>query len=152
MNSLFRRLGRLGAVAGIAATAVAPVSMAPGSAVAQSGYYKVEYCNKTSGKIFLAVSYVETPGSKDWIVEGWKNLQPGACLTMTYAAGNYYYYYAEDEGDGYWGSDEFKLCVSYPGPFRRINTASYSCDDDELKGFVERDPGSKSSITENLNP
>lgn len=152
MNIPVGRLGRLCATAAVTMAAFAPVSLAPSAAQAQAGYYKVQYCNKTGGKLYLAVSYIETPGSKDWVVEGWKNLNAGACVTMTYAAGNYYYYYAEDDGDGFWGKDDFMLCVEHPGPFRRINRANYTCDDSELKGFVARDPEGKDFITENLNP
>ena len=154
MNNLVLRLGRSCAIVAVAASAFTSVSVAPTAAQAAppAGYYSVEYCNRTSGKIYLAVSYIETPGSKDWVVEGWKNLNAGACITMNYAMGSWYYYYAEDDGDGFWGKDDFMLCVEHPGPFRRINRANYTCDEDELKGFVARDPEGKSMITENLNP
>lgn len=145
------KIGRGAALAVLLLASAAPVTSLPTAAQAQpSGYYRVEFCNRTNEKVYLAVSYVETPGSKDWIVEGWKNINAGACIQLDFAKGNYYYYYAENDGDGYWGGDDFELCVQRPGPFRRINRSSYTCDGDDLMGFVARDPGDKTFITENL--
>ncbi len=154
MIDTITRLVRLCAPAAFAVASFAAVwtPPTPAAAAPPQGYYSVEYCNKTGGKIYLAVSYLERPGSKDWVVEGWKNINAGACMTMNYPEGSWYYYYAEDDGDGFWGKDDFMLCVQHPGPFRRINRADYSCDESELKGFVARDPEGKSMITENLNP
>jgi uncharacterized membrane protein len=135
----------------VAGTA-APSAMAQGnSATTRGGYVAVSYCNKTSGSIYLAVSYRETPGSDRWVVEGWKKIYGNSCITLTVPNDGYIYDYAEDETDGDWGGD-FKLCVERPGPFKRINTADYTCNADLLEGFGETDVTGLSSKTINYNP
>ena len=60
--------------------------------------------------------------------------------------------FAEDESDSDSGGD-FKLCVERPGPFKRINTADYSCrDGDLLEGFGEIDAVGLAKRTVNYNP
>ena len=111
----------------------------------------MSFCNRTSGKVFLALSYLESPSSSNWIVEGWKVIQAGGCYNISVPNNAYVYDYAEDESGGSWGAD-FKLCVEHPGPFRRINSGDYTCDESELVGFKEIDVTGLSSRTVNLNP
>eukprot|EP01030_Chromulinospumella_sphaerica_P024147 gene24147-24210_t len=132
------------------ATAAAP-ALAQNQATPRAGYAAVSFCNKTSGPIYLAVSYRETPGSDRWVVEGWKQIGGASCITLHLPNDAMIYDYAEDESDGDWGGD-FQLCVERPGPFKRINTADYTCNSDLLEGFGETDLTGVSSKTINYNP
>jgi uncharacterized membrane protein len=137
--------------AATAILAVAPVSTA--SARQNAGQYiNVNICNLTSAKIFVALSYLKEPGSSDWIVEGWKNIGGNSCQDYDLPRTGWFYYYAEDEGDGYWGADDIQLCVEHPGPFRRVNRKDYTCAGSELKGFRGVDPSNSSSYTVNIRP
>ncbi|MDB5472662.1 MAG: hypothetical protein JWR84_4222 [Caulobacter sp.] len=129
----------------------APVAMAQNGASPRAGYAAVSFCNKTSGNVYLAVSYREAPGSDSWVVEGWKKIGGASCITLNLPNDGMVYDYAEDETDGDWGGD-FKLCVERPGPFKRINTAEYTCITDLLEGFGETDITGLSSKTINYNP
>lgn len=153
---VIRRLERLLLLAAAGATLTATIgSDAAAQNARQSSvrpYINVNFCNRTSGKLYLALSYIKEPGSDDWIVEGWKNIDAHSCMDFDLARDGKVYYYAEDDGDGFWGGDELKLCVEHPGPFRRVNSSSFTCDGSELKSFDSIDPGSDASRTVNLNP
>jgi len=115
-------------------------------------YINVNFCNRTSDKIYLALSYLKAPGSSDWIVEGWKNINGNSCMDFDLPSAGWFYYYAEDDAGGTWGADDIKICVEHPGPFRRVNVDGYTCDGDELKGFRGVDPGDNASYTVNIRP
>ncbi len=135
--------------------AIAAAGSAPPVALAQSAgradMVALSVCNRTSGKVFLALSYLESPRSSRWVVEGWKVIQAGSCFRISVPNDSYVYDYAEDETNGSWGGD-FKLCVEHPGPFRRINSGSYTCAAQDLVGFAETDVRGATSKTINLNP
>ena len=142
----------------IAATAALLLAVAPPALAQQgsgstprAGYVALSFCNKTSGNVYLAVSYKEAPGSSRWVVEGWKKIVGGSCITLNLPNDGKIYDYAEDESDGDWGGD-FKLCVERPGPFYRINTADYTCNSDLLVGFGEIDAVGLASHKVNYNP
>jgi uncharacterized membrane protein len=136
----------------VLAAAVAPSALAQAnSASPRAGYVAASFCNKTAGNIYLAVSYREAPGSDRWEVEGWKQIGGNSCITLTVPNDGSIYDYAEDETNGDWGGD-FKLCVERPGPFKRINSADYTCNDDLLVGFGETDVTGQASKTINYNP
>jgi uncharacterized membrane protein len=130
--------------------AVQPAPMA-NAADSNPGYADVEFCNKTSGVVFLALSYGSAPGSGEWIVEGWKKIEAGGCFTATVPNDGKIYDYAEDDADGVWAGD-FKLCVEHPGPFKRINSPDFACEDSELVGFSVTDLTGRSHDVINYNP
>ena len=134
------------------ASTVAPSALAQAnSASPRPGYVSASFCNKTAGNIYLAVSYREAPGSDRWVVEGWKQIGGNSCITLTVPNDGMIYDYAEDEANGDWGGD-FKLCVERPGPFKRINSLDYTCNDDLLVGFGETEVTGQASKTINYNP
>ena len=126
-------------------------ALAQNTSSPRAGYAAVSFCNKTSGNVYLAISYREAPGSDRWVVEGWKQIGGGSCITLNLPNDGMVYDYAEDESDGDWGGD-FKLCVERPGPFKRINTPDYTCNSDLLANFGETDITGLSSKTINYNP
>lgn len=117
----------------------------------RAGYVAASFCNKTSGSIYLSVGYREAPGSDRWVVEGWKKITGNSCITLSLPNDGKIYDYAEDENDGDWGGD-FTLCVERPGPFKRINTADFTCANDLLVGFGETDVTGLATKTINYNP
>ena len=126
----------------------APVAIA---AEVQQGYASVDLCNRTSATLFLALSYRSAPGSAEWIVEGWKKVEAGGCFTATVPNDGKIYDYAEDDAGGFWAGD-FKLCVEHPGPFKRINSPDFACEDSELVGFSVTDLTGRSHDVINYNP
>lgn len=134
-----------------AAAAVTPV-MAPTRALAQdNGMIDISICNKTSQTVYVAIAYKEAPGDgAQWYVEGWKNIAGGQCQSYDVPTDGYFDYYAEDASGGVWQGSDLRLCVERPGPFRRVNSPSYTCDGDELVGFTAVDPNKTSTV--NLNP
>lgn len=151
-GTITARLGRMLMLTAAATTlAITPVSVA--SARQNNGQYiNVNFCNHTSGKVYLALSYLKAPGSKDWIVEGWKNINGNSCMDFDLPNSGWFYYYAEDDTDGFWGADDIKICVEHPGPFRRVNVDGYTCAGSELKGFRGIDPGNNATYTVNIRP
>ena len=115
------------------------------------GYVALSFCNQMSDPVYLALSYREQPGSANWVVEGWKQINGNSCFKITVPNDGTVYDYAEMPGQGDWGGD-FKLCVERPGPFRRINTAGFTCDPDDLVGFGEIEVEGRTSRTINYNP
>jgi uncharacterized membrane protein len=111
----------------------------------------VHLCNKTSLKIYAAVTYRQSVGSDNWIVEGWKNIEPYTCFDVRAPNDSVFYDYAEDDAGGIWGGD-FKLCVEHPGPFSRVNSSSYTCEPAELKGFDTVNVTGLADKTVNYNP
>lgn len=147
-----QRLGRTLLLAAAASTVLlAPPTVATAR---QNGgrYVNVNFCNQTSGKIYLALSYLNAPGSHDWVVEGWKNIAGNSCMAFDLPSTGWFYYYAEDDSDGYWGASDIQICVEHPGPFHRINTDGYTCASSELKGFRGVDPGNNATFTVNIKP
>lgn len=146
------RTGLRAAVAVVAlAGAIAPPAQAQNANPNGRRMVDMRFCNKTSGKVYLALSYRESPGSSNWVVEGWKVIYGNSCFDIRVPNDGYVYDYVEDESGGNWGGD-FMLCVERPGPFRRINTANYTCAEDLLVGFGEIDVTGKTSKTVNYNP
>ena len=72
----------------------------------------LKFCNKTDKKVWVAVGYHEK-NKADWVSHGWWTVAPGTCETTLSDAlnGQYYYWYAEDEGDGVW-SGNFVFCTT----------------------------------------
>ena len=145
------RLGRvLLLIAAVGMVSITPPTVAEAR---QSGrYISVNFCNLTSGKIYLSLSYLKEPGSRDWIVEGWKNISGNSCKAFDLPRSGWFYYYAEDDTDGFWGGDDIKICVEHPSPFRRVNVDGYTCPGSELKTFRGVDPGDNSTYTVNIRP
>lgn len=148
-----RKTTSLGLAIAIALAASAPAPVAAARQNSNFGQYiGVEICNKTSGKVFVALSYLESPTSTGFVVEGWKTIGAYACGNYSVPRAGWFYYYIEDENDGYWGADDLKLCVEHPGPFRRVNAPNFTCDGSELKGFKGINPEGRSSYAVDITP
>jgi hypothetical protein len=120
--------------------AAPPPAAAPPPPVTTSdsrGYFTFKICNRSNVVIAAAVSHHESPSDEGFVVEGWWIIEPSQCGTRRYPKG-WFYFYGEQRGSGgtrFWGRNDTKLCVMYPGPFTRKNTTGFTCDDKLLKGF-----------------
>jgi uncharacterized membrane protein len=142
------RIQSAGAAIALVLAAAAPPAVAQD---AMPGYVALSFCNHMAEPVYLALSYKDKPGSSQWVVEGWKQINADSCFKITVPNDGTVYDYAEAPGKGDWGGD-FKLCVERPGPFRRINTSGFTCDDEELVGFGVIDVAGRSERTINYNP
>lgn len=125
------------------------------AAWAQSPYFNLRICNRSGVDAFVARAYRTDPDT--WMVAGWLRVDAGECANAGAILKGYFYIYAEEVGRGargtVWRGDDAELCVEYPGPFRRHNTAGYTCGDNELlrgfsASFAQADVG---TFTINLN-
>ena len=125
-----RRLRAEGAV--IAAVARTPPPPPP---PVFSDYFTFNLCNNTSRKIVFAVSYHVSPVDRQFMVKGWGSVEKRECKDLTFPKG-WFYFYGEQQGTRkFWGGTDSTLCVTYPGPFERVNTAGVQCEASRLKGF-----------------
>lgn len=146
--AVISKIQSVGLVAALLLAGGAPPAVAQD---AMPGYVQLSFCNHMSDTVYLALSYKDKPGSSNWVVEGWKQINSNSCFKITVPNDGMIYDYAEMPGQGDWGGD-FMLCVERPGPFKRINTADYTCDDEDLVGFGEIDAKGSSAKTVNYNP
>ena len=88
------------------------LALAGGMILPAAARADLKFCNKTDKKIWVAIGYHEK-SKADWVSHGWWTVAPGACQTTISDAlsGQYYYWYAEDEGDGVW-SGNFVFCTT----------------------------------------
>jgi Protein of unknown function (DUF1036) len=114
-----------------------PAAPPPATTSDSRGYFTFRICNRSNVVIALAVSHHETPSDEGFVVEGWWIIEPSQCGTRRYPKG-WFYFYGEQRGSGgkrFWGRNDTKLCVMYPGPFTRKNTTGFTCEEKLLKGF-----------------
>lgn len=107
--------------------------------------FRLTVCNKSSEREL----YVAVHGRQgdDWIVEGWWTVARGACDALVTLRKGEFHVFAEG-GSTEWSGD-FPICVAYPGPFKRVNTAGYTCDSKLLKKFEKLETNSN-TFTYNL--
>lgn len=85
---------------------------------------------------------------------GWYTVKAGGCLDAGgYLKGRFYLYAQQGGARVTWGGTDAQLCVTYPGPFNRVNTPNYDCGADErlvgfAAGFADENTGTQ---TINLN-
>lgn len=97
-----------------------------------SSYFRLHVCNHSYRYADVAVHSMQFNA---WIVSGWYRVNPGQCITVgTFQKANLGIadLYARDtsgtivwDGYAYPNPNEMRLCLDYPGPFRRFTT-SYS--------------------------
>lgn len=118
-----------------------------------SAYFTFKVCNNSRIDIQLAASHRVSPTGGQFKIRGWWTVETGNCKELTFPKG-WFYFYGEQKNRGsrkYWAGDQ-KLCVTYPGPFDRINTTEYTCDASRLKGFISKLISSdQDTYTVNLN-
>ncbi len=139
-----RVLGRgIGSLAGIAGFSAAVFLSAAVPARAD-----LRVCNATTGRIGLAIGYLDGPV---WVTEGWFNLKPNRCETIVRGrlASRYFYVHAVDYDRGGDWSGANILCTrdvefSIRGPLD-----CYARGYDRA-GFIEIDTGQQADWTVEL--
>jgi uncharacterized membrane protein len=123
-----------------------------GAAGAQAQTFNFEVCNKSNVSASVAVSNLEAVGGSRFEVQGWWTVAAGNCESLGNFPQGWFYIYAEQTNTGQevWEGD-FPLCVQFPGPFDRINSAGVTCSSDELKMFTaEEIPSTTGTFTYTL--
>lgn len=117
--------------------ALAPLCL--GSAGAQAQTFRLQVCNHSTVQASVATVSQVSPTDDRYVVEGWWSVGPGSCEWIGYFPQGWFYHYAEQTNtqEIVWEGTDAHLCVQYPGPFQRINTANYTCQSNErLRGFT----------------
>ncbi|HLL29276.1 MAG TPA: DUF1036 domain-containing protein [Xanthobacteraceae bacterium] len=111
-----------------------------GNSAAHGETFRFSICNKSEVDAFAAISSRESPGSNQWVTEGWFSVKSGTCQIIGSFNTGWFYYFAEVAGDSstYWGNGDSMTCVEYPGPFRYVSAGGDTCSERELKGFSAR--------------
>jgi len=126
-----------------------------GSAGAQAQTFHFQVCNHSAVQASVATASHVSTTNDNFVVQGWWSVPAGTCQWIGYFPQGWFYYYAEqtDSQTLVWKGTAVQICVQYPGPFTRVNTANYSCaDNEELRGFSGSDIGSNiGTYTWNLN-
>jgi uncharacterized membrane protein len=108
-----------------------------GSAEGQAQTFSLKVCNTSKVSASVAISNLVAVGDKRFEVQGWWTVASGDCDTLGTFPQGWFYIYAEQTNTGQevWEGD-FPLCVEFPGPFDRVNTAGTTCTADNLKQFT----------------
>ena len=114
-----------------------------GAAHAQNQTFLFRICNASAVPAAAAVTSRVSPTDNRWVVRGWWIVNAGDCANIGNFPKGWIYFYAEqkDSGQIYWGGSAVQLCITYPGPFERINTTGFTCENNELKGFDSEQVG-----------
>jgi uncharacterized membrane protein len=122
---------------GLTVLFLAAAVLCTGAAGAQAQTFNFEVCNKSNVSASVAVSNLESVGASRFEVQGWWTVRAGDCESLGNFPQGWFYIYAEQTNTGQevWEGD-FPLCVEFPGPFDRINTAGTTCSADNLKQFT----------------
>ena len=130
---------------GLVALVFAVASLFVGSAGAQAQTFKFVVCNHSNVQASVATASHISPTNGDFVVQGWWSVAAGACVTIGSFPQGTFYYYAEQTNtqELVWKGTDAQVCVDYPGPFSRTNTANYTCkSNEELRGFILHTIGS----------
>jgi uncharacterized membrane protein len=140
---------------GLIACLFAVAGLFAGSAVAQAQTFSFQVCNHSSVQASVAIASHVSTTDGNFAVQGWWSVAAGSCSTIGNFPQGWFYFYAEQTNtqDLVWKGTDVQICVAYPGPFTRVNTANYTCgNNEELRGFTGADIGSNiGTYTWNLN-
>jgi uncharacterized membrane protein len=107
--------------------------------------FQFQVCNTANVSASVAITHLVSVTDNRWETQGWWTVPAGSCqMVGTYPTG-WFYYYAEETGNGqiYWGDNTTQVCVQHPGPFDRINISNYTCQSNEaLANFSGQDMSS----------
>ena len=123
-----------------------------GAVGTQAQTFNFEVCNRSNVSASVAISNLEAVGASRFEVQGWWTVAAGNCESLGNFPQGWFYIYAEQTNTGQevWEGD-FPLCVQFPGPFDRINSAGVTCSADELKLFTaEEIPSTTGTFTYTL--
>ena len=90
-------------------------------------YTYVNFCNKTSYKIYAALTYWNGSGL---LSRGWYSVQSGECQKVSVAQnynGNVYVYGMYNRGEREWGSGKYSFCVDIVDKFSISESDQVSC-------------------------
>ena len=124
---------------GLIAFLFAAASLFVGSAGAQAQTFHFQVCNHSNVQASVATASHVSPTDSNFVVQGWWTVGAGSCAWIGYFPQGWFYYYAEQTNTQQivWQGSDSKVCVDYPGPFTRNNTANYTCtSNEELRGFT----------------
>jgi uncharacterized membrane protein len=124
---------------GLVAIVFAVASLFAASAGAQAQTFSFVVCNHSSVQASVATASHASPTDANFVVQGWWSVGAGACVTIGSFPQGTFYYYAEQTNTQQlvWKGTDAQVCVQYPGPFTRTNTANYTCaSNEELRGFT----------------
>ena len=119
----------------------------------QTQTFTLRACNRTSGKVEVASSFIAV-GDSDWTNKGWTGVESGACEDIFVTTNPTFYARAEVAGDSdsYWGPDT-NQCVEYPGPYNfKTSTEATSCPEGEPVMFATFKSNGKPVYVWNLDP
>ena len=126
-----RRMALFGALVAMGAGAPS------GTSTAQGALFTLRICNSSSVTAGVAIAARLDPRNRT--LAGWGIVEPGDCIEAGTALKGWIYHYAEEVTQrgrkAVWAGNEIRLCVEYPGPFRRQLSDGYECNQRELKGF-----------------
>ena len=115
----------------------ATISIGVGEARSQLALLRV--CNQSHDTAQVAITAHPAPGDSRFLIKGWWIVHPGTCVNaQTAPLRQWAYFYAEaySGADVEWRGRDQRFCVSYPGPFERFISSSYSCSGNVLKSFT----------------
>jgi uncharacterized membrane protein len=98
----------------------------------------VQICNRSSYDVLGVITANPSSNDSRWLISGWYRVGRGSCRDIKYVpAGHWIYMYAEADGgsDNWWGENNRRFCVTYPGPFERYISDDYNCGGFNLKQF-----------------
>ena len=124
---------------GLVAIVFAVASLFVASAGAQAQTFSFVVCNHSSVQASVAIASHASPTDGNFVVQGWWSVAAGACSTIGSFPQGTFYYYAEQTNTQQlvWKGTAVQVCVQYPGPFERTNSANYTCkSNEELRGFI----------------
>ncbi|MGO9544774.1 MAG: DUF1036 domain-containing protein [Rhodomicrobium sp.] len=103
-----------------------------------SDEFTFKICNNSAVSVALALKHRLSSEEDRYVVEGWKIIERKHCTAFNYPKGWFYFYGEQhDSGKLFWAGKQAKFCVTYPGPFYRVQdrSAKYTCPPRQLKGF-----------------
>jgi uncharacterized membrane protein len=140
---------------GLIAFFFAAASLFVGAAGAQAQTFHFQVCNHSNVQASVATASHISPTNGNFVVQGWWTVAAGSCAWIGYFPQGWFYFYAEQTNTQavVWKGTAAQICVQYPGPFTRDNSANYTCaSDEELRGFTDADIASNiGTYTWNLN-
>ncbi|MDF0596645.1 DUF1036 domain-containing protein [Psychromarinibacter halotolerans] len=106
--------------------------------VGDQAHAALRFCNETEHVQSVAIGY---SGDRDWMSEGWWNIDPGECSTVV--GGNLtkrYYYYRAEVNAGDFAGGTFNFCTT-PEEFEIIGDTNCEQRGYDTEGFREIDTG-----------
>ena len=98
---------------------------APDAKIADERFFAFEVTNDTDQTVSIAVVSLEAPGSSDWVVTGWFNIQPRSTGPIGQFVKGDFYATAKNASGARWAGGDYSTFVNISQAFSRIIDASY---------------------------